>query len=193
MAGEFIYDVEQIRARARRHMSEGARTEAYEGDVKHTIELLNAALATEIVCVLRYRHHYYMASGLDREAAVREFDEHAANEQQHADRLARRIQQLGGAPDLNPANLLTRSISVYAAGSSLAEMILEDLVAERAVIEIYSEMIRHFAFHDPSTRSLLEDLLRDEEEHANDMAELLSLVNPTTGETKGEDPLAKAS
>ena len=188
MPGEFIADVETIREHARRHMENGAVTEAYLAEPGRTIELLNAALATELVCVLRYRHHHFMATGIHRDAAAREFKEHADNEQQHADLLAERIHQLGGVPQMNPASLTSRSYSRYVEGESLEEMIREDLVAERVVIEVYSEMIRYFGDRDITTRRLLESLLEDEEEHADDMSELLYLVNPSSGETQGRDP-----
>ncbi len=193
MAGEFLADVEAIRKRAREHMSQGAVIQSYQGDIHKAIEMLNIALATEIVCVLRYRHHYYMASGLHGESAAKEFLEHANNEQEHADKLAVRIKQLGGAPKLNPEGLLTRSVSQYVEGESLADMIQEDLVAERAVIEVYGEMIRYFGFHDNTTRELLEELLKDEEGHADDMADLLYLVNPRTGEAEGVDPSTRST
>lgn len=193
MAGEFLADIEAIRARARENLDQGAVIQTYQGDVAKAIGMLNAALATEIVCVLRYRHHYYMASGLHGESAAKEFLEHANNEQEHADRLAVRIKQLGGAPNMNPEGLLTRGFSQYVEGESLADMIQEDLVAERVVIEVYGEMIRYFGFHDNTTRELLEDLLRDEEEHADDMADLLYLVNPRTGEAEGVDPATRTT
>jgi bacterioferritin len=188
MAGEFIADVEQIRKRAREHMEEGPVTGAYQGDPKATIAILQQALATEIVCVLRYRHHYYMATGLHGDTAAREFLEHAQNEQEHADRIANRIQQLGGSPDMNPTTLMERSFSEYAEGESLGDMIKEDLIAERVVIEVYNEMIRHFGFDDITTREMLEDILGDEEEHAADLSDLFYLVDPRTGEAQRPDP-----
>jgi bacterioferritin len=184
----FVKDVEDIRKRAREKMEEGAVTATYQGDVKKTVEILNEALATEIVCVLRYMHHYFMATGVHAKTVADEFKEHADDEREHADMLAERIQQLGGKPDFNPKNLLERSVSQYVEGETLADMIREDLVAERTVIEVYQEMIRYFANNDPTTRSILEHLLREEEDHASDLADLLYITNPKTGESEGEDP-----
>jgi bacterioferritin len=185
---EFVKDVEELRDRARRKIEEGAVTEAYRGDKEQTISILNEALATEIVCVLRYMHHYFMATGVHGRAIADEFKEHADAERDHADDIAERIQQLGGKPDYNPGTLLQRSASQYVEGETLADMIREDLVAERVVIEVYSDMIRHFADNDPTTRVMIEKILRDEEEHASDLADLLYVVDPHTGETEGEDP-----
>ncbi len=184
----FVKDVEDIRKRAREKMEEGAVTATYKGDVDKTIQILNEALATEIVCVLRYMHHYFMATGVHAKTVAGEFKEHADDEREHADMLAERIQQLGGKPDFNPRNLLQRSVSQYVEGETLAEMIREDLVAERTVIEVYQEMIRYFGTNDPTTRSILEHLLKDEEDHASDLADLLYITNPETGKTEGEDP-----
>ena len=150
--------------------------------------ILNEALATEIVCVLRYMHHYFMATGVHGTAARDEFKEHADEEREHADLVAERIQQLGGKPDFNPKSLLERSVSHYVEGETLAGMIREDLIAERMVIELYQQMIRHFANDDPTTRTMLEKLLHDEEEHASDLTDLLYIVNPETGKTQGQDP-----
>jgi len=172
----FIHDVEAIRARARQHIEEGAVTQGYGGDRRAVVALLNEALATELVCVLRYRRHYYMASGFRGATAAAEFLEHAVEEQAHADRIAQRIVQLGGEPDLNPDGLLSRSHSEYVPADSLDEMIREDLVAERIAIESYGEMIRYLADSDPTTRRLLEEILAKEEEHADDLAELLRVV-----------------
>ena len=149
---------------------------------------MNEALATEIVCVLRYMHHYFMATGVHGIAVRDEFKEHADAEREHADEIAERIQQLGGKPDFNPASLLQRSASQYAEGKTLADMIKEDLIAERIVIEVYQKMIRHFADHDPTTRVLMEHILSEEEEHASDLSDLLFIVDPRSGETEGEDP-----
>src|SRR5579864_8572329 len=184
----FVTDVEEIRTRARQKIEDGAVTEAYKGDVKKTTEILNDALATEIVCVLRYMHHYFMATGVHAMSVRDEFKEHADAEREHADMIADRIQQLGGKPDFNPKSLLERSASQYVEGSDLAEMIKEDLIAERIVIEVYSEMIRYFGDNDPTTRVMIEKILRDEEEHASDLSDLLYVVDPHTGETEGEDP-----
>ena len=156
----FVTDVEDIRKRAARKIEDGAVTDSYEGDVEQTISILNEALATEIVCVLRYMHHYFMATGVHGTAVRDEFKEHADAEREHADKIAERIQQLGGKPDFNPASLLQRSASQYAEGKTLADMIKEDLIAERIVIEVYQKMIRHFADHDPTTRVMIEHILQ---------------------------------
>lgn len=185
---EFVKDVERIRERAVRKIEEGAVTESYRGEVEKTIAILNEALATEIVCVLRYLHHYFMATGVHGKSVADEFKEHADAEREHADRLAERIQQLGGKPDFNPRGLLERSVSQYVEGETLADMIREDLIAERIVIEVYQGMVRHFANNDPTTRKLIEEILEDEEEHASELADLLYIVDPATGETQGKDP-----
>ncbi|AEI66322.1 ferritin-like domain-containing protein [Corallococcus macrosporus] len=169
----FLTDITEIRRRAREHLEEGAITEDYEGDVNATIKLLNDALATEIVCVLRYTYHYIAAVGIHSEAVKDEFGEHAREEQQHALRIAERINQLGGKADFNPEGLLSRSASQYAEGQNLVDMIKENLIAERIAIQTYQEMVRYFASHDPTTRRMLEDILSKEEEHANDMHDLL--------------------
>jgi bacterioferritin len=185
---QFIEDVEELRQNARRSIEDGPITQAYRGDKEQTIEILNQALATEIVCVLRYMHHYFMATGVHGKSVAGEFKEHADAEREHADGIAERIQQLGGKPDFNPRNLLERSASQYIEGETLADMIREDLVAERIVIQVYTEMIRHFADNDPTTRVLLEGILKDEEEHATDLTDLLYIVDPASGRTEGEDP-----
>ena len=184
----FTADVEAIRSRARQKIEDGAVTPGYKGDVNKAIDILNEALATEIVCVLRYLHHYFMATGVHGMSVRDEFKEHADAEREHADRIADRIQQLGGKPDFNPKSLLERSASQYVEGSDLAEMIKEDLVAERIVIEVYSEMIRYFGTDDPTTRIMIEDILKDEEDHASDLSDLLFVVDPHSGETEGQDP-----
>ena len=184
----FVTDVEEIRKRAAQKIEDGAVTNTYEGDVTQTISILNDALATEIVCVLRYMHHYFMATGVHAMAVRDEFKEHADAEREHADKIAERIQQLGGKPDFNPASLVQRSASQYAEGKSLSDMIKEDLIAERIVIEVYQQMIRHFGDHDPTTRIMIEHILSDEEEHASDLSDLLFITDPRSGETEGEDP-----
>lgn len=184
----FVRDVEEIRQRAINKMEEGAVTASYKGDVNKTVDILNEALATEIVCVLRYMHHYFMATGVHAKAVADEFKEHADEEREHADLLAERIQQLGGKPDFNPRTLLERSVSQYVEGETLADMIREDLIAERVVIEVYNNMIRYFGDNDPTTRIILEHLLKEEEEHASDLADLLYITNPETGKSEGEDP-----
>jgi bacterioferritin len=172
--GPFLTDVRELRQRARKHIENGAVVEAYRADRAAVVKLLNVALATEIVCVLRYKRHYYMASGLEAGAAADEFLVHANEEQGHADELALRITQLNGEPDFNPDGLLSRSHSEYVEGTSLTEMIREDLVAERIAIESYGEIIRYLGDNDPTTRRMLEGILAKEEEHADDMADLLA-------------------
>jgi bacterioferritin len=184
----FVKDVEEIRERARQKIEDGAVTSTYGLDKNKAVEILNEALATEIVCVLRYMHHYFMATGVHGSAARDEFKEHADEEREHADRIAERIQQLGGKPDYNPKGLLERSVSHYVEGETLADMIREDLVAERVVIDVYREMIKYFGDKDPTTRVLIEDVLEEEEEHASDLSDLLFVVNPSTGETAEQDP-----
>lgn len=166
--------VEKLRRDARAHAEDGALTANYEGDVQTTINLLNVALAAEIVCVLRYRFHYVTACGIDSDAVKTEFLRHAQEEQDHADRIAKRINQLGGRPDMNPATLTSRSATEYREGRDLPDMIKEDLVAERIAIQSYRAWIRFLGDRDPTTRRLLEDILAQEEEHANDMHELLT-------------------
>ena len=172
----FLTDVKELRRRAREHIDKGAITEAYRGDPKVVCDVLNQALATEIVCVLRYKRHFFMAKGLNKDAVAAEFAEHAADEQQHADSIAERITQLGGEPDLNPEGLASRSHSEYVEGDTLVDMIKEDLIAERVAIESYTEIIRFFGDNDPTTRRLMESILGKEEEHANDMQDLLARV-----------------
>jgi bacterioferritin len=169
----FLTDVKDLRERARANMLRGAITEGYELDPKAVVEILNAALATEIVCVLRYKRHYYSARGLNKDAVASEFLQHANEEQGHADRIAERITQLGGEPDLNPATLTARSHSEYVEGHDLVSMIQEDLVAERIAIASYSEIVRYLGEKDVTSRRLMEDILAVEEEHANDMLDLL--------------------
>jgi len=184
---QFVRNVEELRERARQKMEEGAVTDTYKGDVQQTVSILNEALATEIVCVLRYMHHYFMATGVHGKSIANEFKEHVDAEREHADMIAQRIQQLGGKPDFSPRNLLERSASQYVEGETLAQMIREDLIAERVVIDVYHDMIRHFGSNDPTTRVMLEHILRDEEEHASDLSDLLYITDPETGETMGED------
>lgn len=169
----FISDIKELRKRAREHIEKGAVTEGYKVDRETAIKLLNEALATEIVCVLRYKYHYYAATGMNSEGIKAEFLEHAGEEQQHADQLAERITQLGGEPNLSPEGMLTRSHSEYVEGKNIVEMVKEDLVAERIAIESYSEMIRFFGDGDPTSRRMLEEILAKEEEHANDLSDLL--------------------
>jgi bacterioferritin len=177
-ATPFLTDIKELQRRAREHVEKGAVTPAYRGDIQTAIKLLNEALATEIVCTLRYRRHYYMASGIHSQSVANEFLEHANEEQEHADKIAERIRQLGGAPDFNPEGLLTRSHAQYAEGSSLIDMIKENLIAERIAIESYMEMIRFFGENDPTSRRVIESVLAQEEEHADDMATLLESLDP---------------
>jgi len=172
----FLTDIKEIRRRARQHIEKGAVTEGYRGDRAVVIRLLNEALATEIVCVLRYKRHYYMATGLNAEAVASEFLQHSVEEQGHADQIAARITQLCGEPDFSPEGLAMRSHAEYVAGDSLLSMIKEDLVAERIAIESYSDMIRYIGDNDPTTRRLLEAILAVEEEHAEDMKTLIESV-----------------
>jgi bacterioferritin len=176
---EQLESVETIRRRAREHVEKGAVTAAYQAPLQTVIRLLNEALATELVCVLRYKRHYFMASGIHSQSVAAEFQEHAAQEQAHADLIAARIAQLGGEPDFNPAGLAERSHSTYAEGSSLVSMIREDLVAERIAVDTYGQMIRFIGDRDPTTRVLLEKILAVEEGHAQDLANLLVTLDPT--------------
>lgn len=169
----FLSDVTAIRERARRHMEKGAVTAGYRADRDTVLRLLNEALATELVCVLRYKRHHFTASGINAESVASEFMEHAIEEQAHADEIARRIVQLNGDPNFSPEGLLSRSHSEYVEGETLVEMIQEDLVAERVAIESYSEMIRYVGDDDPTTRRMLEGILAVEEEHAEDLQSLL--------------------
>ena len=168
-----LTDVNTLRQRARQHVEQGAVTEGYTADRQTILRLLNESLATEWVCTLRYKRHYYMASGIKASVAAAEFLEHANQEQEHADKLAERIVQLGGEPDLNPDHLSKHSHAQYVAGTTLKEMVLEDLVAERIAIDSYREIVRFIGDSDPTTRRIFEDILAQEEEHADDMADLL--------------------
>jgi bacterioferritin len=172
----FRADIEDIRRRAREKMDDGAVTASYRADREKVIDVLNEVLATETVCTLRYRSHYFMAKGIHSSGVEDEFLEHAREEQDHADRVAKRITELGGRPDLNPAGLATRSHAQYGDGVQLEDMIEEDLIAERIAIATYSEIVRWLGTDDPTTRRMMEELLATEEEHADDMAKLLSRV-----------------
>ena len=169
----FLTDVKEIRRRARKHIEEGAVTENYAADRENVIKLLNEALATEIVCVLRYKRHYFMAQGIHSDPIAQEFLQHANEEQGHADEIAGRIVQLGGAPNFSPDGLTSRSHSEYNEGESLVDMIKEDLVAERIAIDTYTEMIQYIGSKDITTRRMLEGILAVEEEHADDLASFL--------------------
>ena len=166
-------DVATLRQRARANIEEGAVTPGYGADRDTVLKMLNDALATEIVCVLRYKRHYFMAQGLSSESAKEEFKEHAAEEQEHADRIAERIVQLGGAPDLNPATLATRAHSEYVEAKSLVDMIRENLIAERIAIESYREIVEYLDGKDPTSHRMMRDILAVEEEHAEDLNSLL--------------------
>ncbi len=169
----FLADIKEIRRRARQHLGEGAVTQNYGGKVEDAIALLNHAVATEIVCVLRYKYHATCATGLASEAVKEEFAQHAKEEGEHLDLLVERINQLGGKPDLNPERVSSRAATEYVEGENLVDMIKENLIAERIAIETYREMVRYFGEKDSTTRVLLERILAQEEEHANDMHDLL--------------------
>ena len=173
MNEETLTDVNTLRERARKHLDEGAVTEGYTADLETVLRLLNEALATEIVCTLRYRRHYFMANGMNAESVKAEFKEHADQELMHADQIAERIVQLGGEPDFNPASLTDRSHAEYVEGRTLEDMIKEDLVAERIAIDSYRDMIRYLGDRDPTSRRLMEEILATEEEHAEDLSSLL--------------------
>ncbi|WP_294537864.1 ferritin-like domain-containing protein [uncultured Rhodoblastus sp.] len=173
-ATHFISDVKSLRERARHHIEQGAVSETYIGDVARNIEILQAVLATELVCVLRYTQHSIVATGIASESVKAEFAQHAKEEQGHALAVAERINQLGGAPDFNPSGLAARSASEYSIGSNLVAMIKENLIAERIAVDHYRELIRFFGDDDPATRWMLESILAVEEEHASDMQDLLA-------------------
>jgi bacterioferritin len=169
----FLTDIKTLRYRPRQHIQNGAVTEGYSADRETVIKLLNEALATEIVCVLRYRRHYFMAAGINAESVAQEFLQHSNEEQGHADQISQRIVQLKGEPNLNPEGLLMRSHAEYVEGETLTEMIQEDLVAERIAIDSYREMITYFGNDDPTSRRMMEGILAVEEEHADDLVTLL--------------------
>jgi len=170
---DFISDIAEIRNRARQHIEEGAVTEGYKANRETVLKIMNDALATEIVCVLRYKRHYYMASGIHAGTVADEFLEHATQEQEHADRIAERITQLGGEPDFQPQRLAERSHSEYVEGKDLLDMIREDLVAERIAIDSYREIIQYLGDNDPTSRRMFEEILAVEEKHADDLVSLL--------------------
>jgi bacterioferritin len=174
---EFVTDLKKIKERARSNMEKGAVTENYKADIKAVIKVLNDVLATEIVCVLRYKRHYFMAAGINSDGAKAEFLQHAAEEQQHADWIATRITQLNGAPNFNPEGLASRSHSEYAEGTNLISMLKEDLFAERIAIESYAEIARWLGTDDPTTRKMIEEILKMEEEHAEDLKALLEKMS----------------
>jgi bacterioferritin len=172
----FLTDIKELRRRAREQILNGAVTQGYRADRETVVKLLNEALATEIVCVLRYKRHYFMATGIHAQAVAQEFLEHANEEQGHADQIAERITQLGGAPNFNPEGLASRSHAEYIEGDTLLDMIREDLVAERIAIDSYGEMIRYLADNDPTSRRMLEGILAVEEQHAEDMKTLIEAL-----------------
>lgn len=175
MNDSFVLDIERIRDRAKREMEKGAVTDAYGADREQVIKVLNEALATEIVCTLRYKNHYYRASGIRGREAAEEFLEHAQEEQAHADQIAERITQLGGIPDLNPKTIATRAHAEYTNDDTrtLEAMLKEDLVAERIAVDVYTQMAKWLGDKDPTTRRMIEEILATEEEHADDIADLL--------------------
>lgn len=170
---DFVSDIAEIRNRARQHIEEGAVTEGYKANRETVLKIMNDALATEIICVLRYKRHYYMASGIHAGTVADEFLEHATQEQEHADRIAERITQLGGEPDFQPQRLAERSHSEYVEGKDLLDMIREDLVAERIAIDSYREIIHYLGDNDPTSRRMFEEILAVEEEHADDLKRLI--------------------
>jgi bacterioferritin len=174
----FAGKLEEIRARARQQIEDGAVTKDYSLDRDQVVSVLNEALATEIVCVLRSQFHYFMATGIHSKAIAEEFKEHAEEEQEHAGKIAARIKQLGGKPEMNPGSVAKASYTEYKEGVSLADMIREDLVAERIVIETYRELARFFGQKDPVSRLMIEEILKDEEEHADELADMLFAVEP---------------
>jgi bacterioferritin len=178
----YITNITEIRARARQQIEQGPITKDYQLDLRRAVGLLNEALATEIVCTLRYRFHYFMATGIHSAAVADEFLEHANEEQEHADWVAERIKQLGGKPEMNPAVVAQTSHSEYKEGTSLADMIRENLVAERIAVESYREMVRFFGDGDPTSRILMERILAKEEEHADELADLLFAIEPHAGD-----------
>ena len=192
----FSKHIQELRDRARQHISEGSLTSDYGLDRERAVAVLNEALATELVCVLRYKYHYFMATGIHSQTAKAEFLEHAGEEQEHADQIAERIKQLGGKPEMNPAVFSGNSHSEYKEGETLVDMLKEDLIAERIAIESYREMIQFFGEKDSTTRRMLENILAKEEEHADDLADLL-FAQSENGDVrplyyKDEVPQAKA-
>jgi bacterioferritin len=185
MPGQFMADVEAIRQRARTHMEQGAVTAGYRADRDQVVSVLNEVLATEIVCTLRYKRHYFMARGIHSQSVAQEFLQHAAEEQGHADQAARRIVQLGGEPNFNPDGLSHRSHALYVEGETIVDMLREDLVAERIAVETYAEIIRWLGNDDPTTRTMMEGILQVEEQHADDLVTLLARF----GEGMHEDRL----
>src|SRR5215470_2685292 len=186
----FLIDVKTLRERARQHIAEGSVTAGYGADRDVVLKLLNDALATELVCVLRYRRHYFMARGIHSQSVAQEFLEHSNDEQSHADQIAERIVQLGGAPDFSPDGLSSRSHAEYVEGGSLTSMIREDLVAERIAIDSYREIVQYLGERDPTSRRMMEEILAKEEEHADDLADLLGAF-PDDGKENTRDPRSR--
>ena len=170
-------DITELRRRAREHIENGAVTEGYRANREQVIQLLNDALATEIVCTLRYKYHYFAAQGIHAESVKPEFLQHANEEQQHADMLATRIVQLGGSPEMNPDGLASRSHSEYVEGETLVDMIKEDLVAERIAIDSYRDIVQFLGAQDPTSRRIMEEILAKEEEHAEDLVSMLKKLD----------------
>jgi bacterioferritin len=184
----FIKDVEEIRQRAMHKLEDGAVTDSYQLNKEQSVAILNEALASEIVCVLRYQHHYFMASGVHGRSVASTFKKHSDEEREHVDEIAERIQQLGGKPDFNPGTLVHRSVSQYVEGESLGEMIREDLIAARVVIDVYQRFIEHFGTKDTTTRTMFEHIKAEEEHHADELSDMLFLVDPRTGADRGIAP-----
>jgi bacterioferritin len=170
---ELPYSLDEIRAKAKKSIERGAVTQDYSLDLEQAYTLLNAALATEIMCVMRYRHHQIIAKGIDRPQVAAEFKEHADDEERHMMMIAERINQLGGNPDFNPGTVAQRTATEYGTGKDLLKLIEEDLIAERIAIMVYRELIDWFGTSDPTTRRMLEKILKDEEDHADDLSDLL--------------------
>ena len=175
--GKFVSDIDAIRRRAREQIEKGPVTSGYKADVKRVCEVLNEALATELVCVLRYKRHYYTATGIHAQSVAAEFLQHANDEQGHADSIAQRIVQLGGSPNFNPVGLVERAHSEYDEKESIIDMVKEDLVAERIAIDSYGEIIRWLGNDDPTTRILMESILKVEEEHADDLRNIIETLD----------------
>jgi bacterioferritin len=180
MSDDFVLDVSKLRENARAHIEQGPITDAYGADIGRVIDVCNEALATELVCVLRYKRHYFTATGLDAPNVAAEFLQHATEEQGHADQIAHRITQLGGKPDFNPATLTARSHAEYDESENLLDMVREDLVAERVAIASYLEIIQWLGNDDPTSRRMFEGILEVEEEHANDLLSFLETMHPQT-------------
>ena len=177
----FLSDVKSIEDKVRKSLEDGPVTPYYELDIDEVHKLLNAALASEIVCVLRYQQHYYMSTSIHQETLQALFKEHWEDEQEHVFRVAERVKQLGGVPNFAPEGIMTRAFSHFETGHTLADLLKEDLLAERVVIRIYNQMVEYFGSKDPTTRRMFEELLADEEDHADELADLLYTVDPETG------------